>query len=252
VSSNPAGAPHLRRLVAIEGRLYAGLTPAYREHVIPTYRLLLTALGSASDAEAATEKVCFRILLNVTYPAPVGAVAELVAAAAAQAVGDYWRGEYGVEAGTWHELAGGIGAVREGADDLDRLLAPAGIRSRSLLLEWATRCSGVDDLAEAFGISAMHVRELLFYGLLQAGAGAGTRPHLSAAVVRTDRVIAYVEDLAASRRPRRFRAAREEAFALVAAARIQGAVRGLDAPRKQFILDLEQLLEEADRGDPGA
>ena len=251
MSPNPTGAPHLRRLVAIEGRRYPGLTPAYREHVIPTYRTLLTALGSAADAEAATEKVCFRILLNVTYPAPVGAVAELVAAAAAHAVGDYWRGEYGLDAGTWRELAGGIGAMREGDDDLDRLLAPAGIRSRSLLLEWATRGSGVGDLAEGFGISAGHVRELLFYGLLQV-AGAGARPPIPMAMVRTDRVIAYVEDLAASRPPRRFRAAREEAFALVAAARIHGAVRGVDAPRMRFIRDLEQLLEEADRGDPGA
>lgn len=232
--------------MAVDGHRYAGLESAFRENMIGVYQRLFWALGNPADAEAATEKVCFQVLLGTDYPAPVDRVAEATATACAQAVADHWQNEYGLSATTWIEVAASTGGRAATGPRLDQLLEPLIPRSRRLLLECATRRRGVADLAEMFASPEMQIREDLLRGLLQLATGSAAAPDpADVFCVRAHRVLSYLQDLVAARRPRRFHANREEAFALTAAARLFGAVPGMDLPRRQFTVALEWLLMEA-------
>jgi RNA polymerase sigma-70 factor, ECF subfamily len=231
-------------LSVVSGLRYTARSQVFSRWVIPTYQTSFRWTGNRSDAEDATTWVFLNALSRLSLPDLVPVVEHDAAEAALDAVSRHWSERYGVASFRCSEIHACEGArSNRPAMTLGALFEDLPADARLVLVLRFLRRRTLPAIAAQFRVEAGVARAQMVAALgsvaERLGIKAGASPSTQA-----EQVAAFVDDLAARKKPLRFEVSPHAWAAMVAATHIQAAVAGNNLPRMRFVRSLEAGFEE--------
>jgi len=242
--SREDAAHNLPSLAVIHGLTYTDPAQIFNRWLVPTYQMAFRWTGSRIDSEEATAEVFSNLLVSLALPAEVRMVNGQINEAALRAVTRHWSDRYGVRRVQCSAIYRAEAVLEQPPSTLDALFDGLSAEMRLILVLRFLRKRSLAAIGAQLRMRQDAAGSTMISALTYVTEGIGLPPE-PAGIAQEECVTAFVDELIAGARPRRFDVDPRAWPALVGATHVQAAIAGNDLPERRFVGMIERRLRTA-------